>query len=296
MIVTRKVRYNLAVFLFILPWIIGFTLFVGGPMIASFVLSLTRYDVLSPAKFIGLDNFERMFFEDEVFIKSIKNTIIYTIFNVPIGIFGSLFLASRLNNDLPGNNIFRTTLYLPSITSGIAMAMLWMWIFFFIMGVVNQILRAVGVSNPPLWFKSPEWVKPTMILVKVVEIGGARMILFLAALQNVPTDLYEVAYIEGASSFRRFKDITVPMISPVILLNFITAFIDSFMVFVNAYAITEGGPLNESMFLVLYIYKNAFVSLKMGYASAIASFFIVIIFILTIIQFKLANRKVYYSE
>ncbi len=292
MINNKTIKNYLVVLVFISPWIIGFIFFIGGPMLSTFWLGFTRYDVFRSPKFIGLTNYYRLFFEDEVFIKSLTNTLYYTALNVPLGVFGSLLIASMLNNNLPGKNIFRTVLYIPSITSGIAMAMLWMWIFDPGVGIVNEVLRNIGVSNPPLWFKSTVWVKPTMVLVKIVEIGGARMIIFLAALQNTPADLYEVAYIEGANAWTRFRKITLPMISPILLLNLITAIIDSFRVFINSYAITEGGPLNESMFLVLYIYKNAFSNLKMGYASAISSIFLVIIFVITLIQMKLSNKWV----
>jgi multiple sugar transport system permease protein len=289
-------RETLAAFLFILPWIVGFVLLIGGPLVFTIILGFTRYDVFRPPKFVGLTNFIRLFTDDEVFAKSIRNTLYYSLFNVPISVIGALMLALLVNNNLPGMNGFKTALYIPSITSGIAMAMLWMWIFDPGNGLINIFLRNIGILSPPMWFNDPQWVKPTMILVKVVEIGGARMIIFLAGLQGISKTYYEVAFIEGASKRARFWNITVPMLSPIILLNVITAIIDSFKVFVNSYAITEGGPLNESMFLVLYIYKKAFTSIRMGYASAISTIFIGIVLILTIIQLRLSKRWVHYAD
>ena len=176
------------------------------------------------------------------------------------------------------------------------MAMLWLWIFDPGIGAVNVILRNIGVESPPLWFRDPDWVKPTMILIKIVEVGGARMIIFLAGLQNIPKELYEAAHIDGAKPIKRFFHITFPMLSPIIMFNLVVAIIDSFKVFINAYAITGGGPLNKSMFLVLYIYKNAFTHVRMGYASAIATFFIVIVFIITFIQLKMSKSWVHYTS
>ena len=295
-----KTKYDkgetFAAFLFILPWIIGFVLLIGGPTIFTVLMGFTRYDIFRPPKFIGLSNFIRMFTDDEVFIKAVKNTVYYSLFNVPISVIGSLGLAMLVNNNLPAMTSVKTALYIPSITSGIAMAMLWMWIFDPGTGLMNIFLRGIGFDNPPMWFKDPNWVKPTMILVKIVEVGGARMIIFLAGLQNIPRVYYEVSHIEGANRFTNFWKITVPILSPIILLNLITAIIDSFKVFVNSYAITNGGPLNESMFLVLYIYKNAFTSIRMGYASAISTFFIFIVLILTIIQMKLSKKWVHYAD
>lgn len=285
-----------AAYLCIVPWVLGFIFVIGGPFIISIILGFTRYDVFRPPSFVGMQNYVRMFTDDEVFKKSLTNTLFYSAFNVPISVIGSLLLAVLVNNNLPGMNGFKTALYVPSITSGIAMAMLWMWIFDPGTGLVNTFLQSLGVTNVPLWFQSPKMVKPTMIIVKIVEIGGARMIIFLAGLQGISKSLYEVAYIEGASKFTLFRKITIPMLSPIILLNVVTAVIDSFRVFINSYAITEGGPLNESMFLVLYIYKKAFTSIRMGYASAVATLFLIIVLILTIIQLRISKNKVYYAE
>jgi len=289
-------KENRAAYCFILPWLVGFVLLIAGPTIVTVILGFTRYDIFRPPKWVGLKNFIRMFTDDEVFAKSIYNTFYYTLFNVPIGVFGSLLLAFLLNNNLPGMNYIKTALYVPTIISGIAMAMLWMWIFDPNSGMINTLLRNMGCASPPLWFKDPDTVKLTMILVKVVEIGGTRMIIFLAGLQNIPKVYYEVAYIDGANFWKRFREVTVPLLSPIILLNLVVAVIDSFKVFINAYAITDGGPLNESMFLVLYIYKNAFKSIKMGYASAISTVFIVFILILTVIHLKASKEWVYYAE
>lgn len=285
-----------AAYLCIVPWVLGFIFVIGGPFIISIILGFTRYDVFRPPSFVGMQNYVRMFTDDEVFKKSLTNTLFYSAFNVPISVIGSLLLAVLVNNNLPGMNGFKTALYVPSITSGIAMAMLWMWIFDPGTGLVNTFLQSLGVTNVPLWFQSPKMVKPTMVIVKIVEIGGARMIIFLAGLQGISKSLYEVAYIEGASKFTLFRKITIPMLSPIILLNVVTAVIDSFRVFINSYAITEGGPLNESMFLVLYIYKKAFTSIRMGYASAVATLFLIIVLILTIIQLRISKNKVYYAE
>jgi len=296
MIKHRIDKETQAAYICILPWVLGFIFILGGPFIITIILGFTRYDVFRPPSWVGMQNYIRMFADDDVFRKSITNTLYYSAFNVPISVIGSLLLAILVNNNLPGMNGFKTALYIPSITSGIAMAMLWMWIFDPGSGLVNTFLRNMGVTNVPMWFQSASMVKPTMVIVKIVEIGGARMIIFLAGLQGIPTSLYEVAYLDGASKFTMFKKVTVPLLSPIILLNLVTAVIDSFRVFVNSYAITEGGPLNESMFLVLYIYKKAFTSIRMGYASAVATIFLIIVLVLTVIELKISKKKVYYAE
>jgi multiple sugar transport system permease protein len=281
--------------LFLLPWLLGFVFIMGGPSIATFFLGFSRYDVMRPPKFVGMKNYFELFTYDELFGKSMLNTLYYVVLNVPLSVFGSLFLAMLLNNTLRGMNTYKTILYIPSIASGIAMAMLWIWFFEPNSGLVNTVLRNAGVSSPPLWFDDPKLVKLTLVLIKVVEIGGSRMIIFLAGLQNIPKSLYEVAYIDGANRRTMFAHITIPMLSPILLLNFISAIIDSFKVFIYAYSITEGGPLNESMFLVLYIYKKAFTDIRMGYASAIATVFLVIVFVLVVIQLSASRKWVYYE-
>lgn len=281
--------------LFTVPWIIGFLAFVATPFVASFILSFTSYKVGVDSQWIGFANYAEMFVSDTLFWKSLYNTGYYVFFAVPLGIIGSLLLALLMNQKVRGVPIFRTMVYVPSIVSGVAVAYLWMWLLDPNIGLVNYVLRSLHLPAP-LWAQSEAWAKPALILVSLYSIGGSTMVIFLAGLQNVPETLYEAAALDGAGPLRKFWHITLPILSPIILFNFVVAIIGSFQVFTQAYVMTRGGPANATMFYVLYLYNIAFWYGRMGYGSALAWILFIIILLFTLVQLKLSNRWVYYEE
>ncbi len=281
-------------YMFVSPWIIGFLLFTLGPMLYSIGLSFCKWDIFTPAEFVGLGNYGKLA-ADPLFVKSIGNTLFYTVFAVPFGIAGALGLSILLNQKICGITIYRTIYYLPAVVSGVAVALLWRWIFNSEYGVLNAILGDVlGIARPPEWLNDELWSKPSLILMSFWAIGGG-MIIFLAGLQGIPEQLYEAAEIDGANVLQRFRHITIPMLSPVIFFNLIMGIIASFQVFVQVYIMTSGGPSNSTLFYVLYLFNNGFQFFKMGYASALAWVLFVIIMAVTLVQFKLAGRWVYYE-
>lgn len=280
-------------YLFISPWIIGFLLFVLVPMIASIFFSFCRYDVLTSPNWCGLDNYRRLF-SDELFWKSLKATSLYALGSVPLGLAISLFIALMLNRDIKGVAWFRTVFYLPSVISGVAVSLLWMWIFNPDFGILNHLLWKFFRIQGPAWIASEEWVIPSLIIMSLWGIGGG-IVIYLAGLQGIPTELYEAAEIDGAGGWRKLINITLPMISPVIFFNLVMGIIGSFQVFTQAYVMTNGGPNNASLFMVLYLYRNAFQYFSMGYASAIAWILFMIIMALTMLVFKSSPMWVYYE-
>ena len=280
-------------YLFISPWIIGFLLFVLVPMIASIFFSFCRYDVLTPPNWCGLDNYRRLF-SDELFWKSLEATSLYALGSVPLGLAISLFIALMLNRDIKGVAWFRTVFYLPSVISGVAVSLLWMWIFNPDFGILNHLLWKFFRIQGPAWIASEEWVIPSLIIMSLWGIGGG-IVIYLAGLQGIPTELYEAAEIDGAGGWRKLINITLPMISPVIFFNLVMGIIGSFQVFTQAYVMTNGGPNNASLFMVLYLYRNAFQYFSMGYASAIAWILFMIIMALTMLVFKSSPMWVYYE-
>lgn len=289
----NRLRDNIAGYLFISPFLVSFLVFWAGPLIAAVYLSLTDYDLLSDPVFVGFDNYQKLFTDDPLFWKSLRVTVIYSIGSVILQIVFGLALALLLNQQVKGMSVYRTIFYLPAVVSGVAVAYMWVWVFNPEAGIANQLLGYVGIDGPN-WFFNLRWVLPTFIVMSVWNIGGS-MVLYLAGLQGVPTSLYEAAALDGAGWWRKFINITIPMISPVIFFNFIIGMISSFQVFTNAFVITEGGPANASLFYVLYLYRNAFESLKMGYASALAMVLFAVILVLTVISFRLSRRVVYYE-
>lgn len=280
--------------LFIMPWFIGFIVFGLYPMIMSVYYSLCRYDVLRIPQFIGLGNYEKLIIEDPYFWTSISNTLFYTVLRVPLCIVGSLFLAVLVNNAVKGVKIFRTVYFIPSIVTGVVLSVVWLWMFNPQFGLINSFLAFLGIPGP-LWLLDPNWSKPSMVLMSIWSIGGGRMLVFLAALQGIPNHLYEAVDIDGGSWWAKFKNVTIPMLSPVIFLWSVLEIIFSLQVFVEAYIMTQGGPLNSTLFYNLYLYNKAFNDFEMGYASALAWLLLIISLIITIIQFKLSKRWVYYD-
>ena len=284
---------NAAGFLFISPWIVGFLVFELGPLVAVGYLSLTNYDLLSAPTFIGLRNYQRIFTRDPLFWQSMRVTAIYALGSVTLHIVFGVALAILLNQRIRGISFYRTLYYLPAVVSGVAVAYMWVWVLNPEAGIVNQALGFVGIRGPN-WLFNLEWVLPTFIMMSLWNIGGS-MVLYLAGLQGVPTELYEAAAIDGVGWWAKIRHITLPMISPVIFFNFIIGIINSFQVFTNAFVITEGGPANATLFYVLYLYRNAFQNFKMGYASALGVVLFVVILALTALAFRISNRLVYYE-
>ncbi len=286
-------REERAFWVFISPWIVGFLVFTVGPIVASFFLSFADYNVVSSPKFIGLDNYINLF-KDKLFYKSLRVTTYYAVLSVPFTIICALALAVLLNQKIKGQALFRTLYYTPSIISGVAVSFLWSWLLNPDFGVVNSLIYDwFGVKGPG-WFTSPKWVIPSMVLMQLTGLGGT-MVIFLASLQTLPSDLYEAASIDGASRLRKFFSITVPLISPVILFNAIIGLIGSFQVFTQAYVITRGGPDWNSYFYVLYLFDTAFAQFRMGYASAQAWILFIIIFALTMLMLWASRRLVHYE-
>jgi multiple sugar transport system permease protein len=296
----RNIRTSFEGYAFIGPWLLGFLLLTAGPMAASVYISGTSWSMLSSPTWVGFENYERILNEDPLFGKSLVNTVVYVALSVPLGLALALGLAMLLNQRVRGIGIFRTIFFLPSITNMVAVSILWLWVFNPEYGLINVGLQKLGIVGP-LWLQSETWAKPALVLMSLWGIGGT-MIIFLAALQGIPGELYEAAEIDGAGFLRRFTHITLPMISPAVLFNLIIGVIGSFQVFTQAYVMTgsaqpgsEGGPNNATLFIVLYLYKKAFQELKMGYASALAWILFIIVVILTIVQFQLSRQWVYYE-
>jgi multiple sugar transport system permease protein len=282
-------------YLFASPWLVGFLLFGLYPMGMSMYYSLCRYDVLRVPEFIGLQNFETLLFKDPYFWNSVWNTLYYTAFRTPLSIAGSLLLALMLNQAVKGLRIYRTIYFLPSILSGVVVSVLWLWLLNPQYGLINTFLAFFGVSGP-LWLQSPDWSKPSLVLMSLWSIGGGRMLVFLAALQNIPHELYEVVDLDGGGWWSKFRYVTLPMISPILFLWAVLEVVFSLQVFTEAYVMTKGGPLNSTMFYNLYLYTKAFDDFDMGYASALAWLLLVLTVVITIIQFKVSKRWVYYES
>ncbi|MBP8989105.1 MAG: sugar ABC transporter permease [Clostridia bacterium] len=282
-------------YLFISPYLIGFFVFTLFPMAFSFYSSFTYYDLTSIQKWIGFKNYINILTSDPDFLKALSNTGYYVLFSVPLVIVLALAIALLMNIRTRFMGVFRTIYYLPSVLSGVAVTLLWMWIFDGRSGLVNNILAWFGIQGPA-WFFNASTTKPALIIMRLWHVGGT-MVLFLAALQNVPQDLYEAGEIDGATGIKRFWHITLPMISPTLLFVIITGINGAFQIFDTAYVITsgDGGVGKSLLFYNLHLYNKAFKEFKMGYASAMAWILFAIIMFFTVIQLKISNRWVYYE-
>lgn len=280
-------------YVFVSPFLIGFLIFTAGPFLLSIYFSLTKYDILSAPIFVGLQNYIDMFTTDRLFWTSLRVTTAYTLVSVPLQVVTGYLLALLLNQKVRGLAFFRTIFYLPSVVSGVAVAVLWLWVFNPELGMVNMVLRKLGIPGPG-WFTDPDWALPAFIITSLWGVGGS-MVIYLAGLQSIPTQLYEAAAIDGAGALRRFLHITIPMTTQVIFFNLIMNIIGSFQVFTGAYTITQGGPANATLFYVLYLYRNGWSYFKMGYASALAWVLTIIILTVTILTFRTSQNWVYYE-
>jgi multiple sugar transport system permease protein len=285
-------REELEFYLFISLWIVGFVLFDAGPIIASFLISFTNWSALSAPQWVGLANYQRMAI-DPLFYKALWNSIYFGLGSVGLGMIVSFLLALLLNQRVHGMALFRTIFYLPSVVSGIAVAILWIMILHKDFGLINSVLGWFGIRGPG-WLVEPQWAMPALILMSLWGAGGS-MVIYLAGLQSVPQHLYEAASIDGAGAWSKFWNVTVPMMSPVIFYNLIVGFIASIQGFVLVLIMTNGGPANATLVYGLYLYRNAFQFFQMGYASALAWALLVVIILITVLQFYLAKFWVFYE-
>lgn len=281
------------------PWIIGFIVFTAFPFFASLYFSFTRYDIINPPQWVGLDNYERLLTRDRYFPQAVQNTIFYALLYIPSNIITSLGAAMLLNSARKWKGFFRTAFYLPAMTPAVATAYIWLWILNPNDGVLNSMLRTLNLPAPA-WTVDPAWTKPAIVVSQVWMMGGA-MILFLAALQGVPRDLYESAMLDGAGRWERFRSVTLPMISGVTFFVATISTISALSVFTEGYVMFDqrGGPSQSALFIVMYLYDQAFGSastLRMGYASAIAWLLFLMILAVTVIQFRLSKLWVYYEH
>ena len=280
-------------YIFILPWILGFFLFTFFPMAMSAVLSFMKWDYVQAPRFVGWENFITLF-HDDVFYKSLQVTIIYAVFSVPLSLLVSFIFALLLNTGIKGLSVYRTLFYLPSLVSGAAASILWMWMFNPEFGVINTILGYFGIDGPG-WIYDKNWALPALIIMSLWGVGGS-MLIYLSGLQGIPTELYEAAKIDGAGKATTLFKITIPMMTPVIFYNLIMGIIGSLQTFTQAFVMTDGGPNYSTYFYVLYLYKNAFKNFKIGYASAQAWILFFIILALTALVFRSSAAWVYYEN
>ncbi len=276
----------------ITPWLLGFLFFTAGPMLASVWLALTDYEILRPISFTGLANFSKAA-HDPLFIKSLWNTAYYTVLYVPLHLITALLVALLLNVKVRGVGVYRVLYYIPSIMPAVASAFLWMWIFNPNYGLANALLNMVGLP-PQKWIFDEALAKPSFVIMALWGLGSS-MLVFLAGLQGIDKVLYEASDIDGANSWTKFWRITLPMMTPVLFFNLIIGIIGSFQVFTTAFVATKGGPNNATLFYVLYIYRQGWEFTKMGYASALAWVLFIVVLLVTLTQFKLAGRWVYYE-
>lgn len=293
----RSLRQSrrLTAYAFLLPNILGFVTLTLIPILVAFGLSFLNWDFANPAQFIGIKNFARLL-RDSGFKIALTNTIYYTAVSVPLTIVISLLLAILLNQKVRGVKWFRTIYFFPEISSMIAVAVVWNMLYHPTMGPINNILRSVGIANPPGWTASVKWALPAVILMSVWKQVGYYMVIYLAGLQGIPDQLYEAATIDGAGPWQKFRYITVPMLSPTTFLISILLVINSFKVFDQIVIMTDGGPGRATYVLVYYIYYQAFQLFRFGYASAIATVLFAIVLIVTIVQFRMERKWVNYSS
>lgn len=291
-ILTLKKKDALTGWLFVSPALIGFSIFTFGSIIYSFYLSLTDYNLMTKPKFVGLENYIRAFTKDDYFYKYFGNTLYFVVFLVPIVLIISLLLALLINKKAGKlSNAYRVALFLPSITSTIAVSMVWLWIFNPDMGIINNFLISIGFSNPPMWLNSAESSKMALIIMRVWQMSGYYMLMFLAGLQTIPESLYESSEVDGANGIQKFFKITVPMLSNTTFVVIILLVIEAFNMFESIFIMTGGGPLGSTSTIMYYIYEQGFGNYNMGYASAIAWIFFAVIMVITMIQYKYRNEQ-----
>jgi len=291
---TLQRRMTIAGYAFLLPSIAGFLLFSVFPVLGVIVLSFLKWDVLTPAEFAGLANYEKLFLRDHIFRKAMVNTIYYVVLTVPPLITFGIALALLVNQKLKGIGVFRTIYFMPIVGLLVAEALLWAWLYDADFGLINSMLRSIG-SQPVPWLGSTDWAMPAVAVMSVWRSAGYYMVIFLAGIQGIPSELYEAAAIDGANRWHRFIYVTIPMLTPVIFLSIVIAMINTFQVFTSAWVLTKGGPYYATTTIVMRIYTSAFQDFRMGYASAMALVLFAIIVIMTLAQMRMQRGWVHYE-
>lgn len=281
-------------YIFIAPVVLGLILFTLGPMVASLYLSFNDYPLLRSPQWVGIQNYRKMFFEDDLFWQALKVTVSFAAMQMPLGISGSLLVALLLNQKVKGIPFFRTCFYIPAIVPAVASAVLWGWLLNPDWGLVNAVLRDLHLPTSR-FLAEPESALPSMVVMSLWGIG-AGMVIYLAALQGIDESFYEAAKIDGANAWQAFWRITLPLITPTIFFNIVMGLIGTFQYFAPAYVLTAGGPLFSTYFYNLMLYERAFEWLQMGYASAMAWFLLVIVLVLTALVFRSSSLWVYYES
>lgn len=290
-----KSQINEAVcgYLSITPWLLGFIVLTFIPILSTIYYSFTRWTIMEPPVWIGLENYRRMFRTDPLFYQSLKATGLYVLMSLPIILVFGVLLSLLLNMKIKGMNFYRTLFYIPAVISGVSIAMLWTWLLQPDVGIVNTVLALVGIEGPK-WFWDPKWALPSVASMSLWKVGGSAVI-YLAGLQNIPPQLYEAARIDGAGRLRIFFRVTLPLLTPTLFFQLIIQMIEAFKVFTEAYVITKGGPLKATYFYLLYFYEEGFQHFNTGYASALILFLVVIIMAMTVLVNYTSSRWVYYE-
>lgn len=288
-------RDQVAGYVFIMPFIIGLVVFTIIPLFTSLYLAFTEYNVLSPAKWIGLQNFKKMFFEDKLFWTSFKVTFKFALIQVPIKLTVSLLVALALARSTKFTSYYRAAFYIPSLMGGsVAIALLWKQLFAF-NGVINQLLGMLGLPSNQRWLGDPATALGVLISLGIWQFGSS-MLIFLAAIKNIPESYHEAAIVDGAGPIRRFFSITLPMLTPILFFNLVNQVIGAFQAFNSSYLITGGKPLNTTLYYGVHLYNRAFIHYEMGYGSAMAWFMLLVIACFTALIFRSSNAWVYYES
>lgn len=281
------------VWVFLAPTLFGLLFGTLGPVLGAIGISFTDWDVITPPIFAGLDNYRKLI-DDPTFSKALVNTLYYVGIMVPVSTALSLFFAFLLNQKLRGVTWYRTAYFLPVVSSTVAVALVWSWIYAKDFGLLNYMLRQVGLE-PVGWLSSTTWAMPAVIMMAIWGNLGAGIIIFLAGLQAIPVSYYEAADIDGANRFDKFFRVTIPLITPSLFFYFIITMISAFQAFEAIYVMTRGGPVNSTTTMVYYIYRNGFRNFKMGYASSQAIILFIVIMLLTLIYWRMQDRWVMYD-
>ncbi len=287
----QELQNQIAGMLFVSPWVIGFILWTLVPMASSFYYSFTQYDLLTPPRWLGLNNYTNLI-TDKDFHLVVRNTMWWVLISAPMGVISAFLMAALLNTKIVGRSFFRAIFFFPSIVPSIVIATVFLFLLNIQYGAINGALKAIGLQTIP-FLSNPDWAKPTLLIIHMWAQGGA-MVIFLASLQDVPREMLEAATVDGANTWHKFWNITIPMVSPVILFNTIMAFIGGFQNFDLPWLLTQGGPNRATEFFSLFLYRNAFIYLRMGKASALAWVLFLVIVVFTVVLFRSSAKLVYY--